>query len=218
MTKIFTDTEPLEIVVRGAEKLYKAVGVTLGPRGRNVIFRKKGKRVGITHDGVTVAKMVKLEDEAEDAAADILREAALALDSATGDGTTTVTVLTFAILTKAYGYILEQKLNPMVVKRELEKLTPEIIKKIEEIVDKDITEEKLIQVASVSSGDKEIGQLVGKLMYEAGSDTPILLNFSQNQDTYSEIVKGFKIDSGPASPYLMGNSVYYEMPNPKIVV
>lgn len=216
-TRIVTDNEPLEVVLRGAEKLYKAVSETLGPRGKNVVFRKHGKRVGITHDGVTVAKMVKSNDEAEDAIIDIMREAALALDSATGDGTTTVTVLTFALV-QTLSKLIHQGYSPMAIKRELETLSPRIVEMIRKHIDTDITEQKLIQVASVSAGDSEIGDMVGGLMYEAGKDTPILLNFSQNQETYSEVVKGFKIDSGPASPYLMGNNVYYELIKPKIIV
>lgn len=216
-TRIVTDSEPLEVVIRGAEKLYKAVSETLGPRGRNVVFRKKGKRVGITHDGVTVAKMVKSNDDAEDAVIDIMREAALALDSATGDGTTTVTVLTYAILEEAYQTV-KGGVNPMVVKRELESMIEPVIEEIKKHVDHNVTEEKLIQVASVSAGDKEVGKTIGKLMYEAGTETPILLNFSQNQMTYSEVISGFKIDAGPASPYLMGSAVYAEVSQPKIAV
>ncbi len=205
------------MVLRGAEKLYKPVSETLGPRGKNVVFRKKGKRVGITHDGVTVAKMVKSNDDAEDAIIDIMREAALALDSATGDGTTTVTVLTYAVM-RALAKLVYMGMSPMAIKRELETLSPKIVEQVRSYVDTEVTEEKLIQVASVSAGDAEVGTLVGKLMFEAGADTPILLNFSQNQDTYSEVISGFKIDSGPASPYLMGDSIYYEVPNPKIAV
>ena len=217
-TRILTDSEPFEVILRGAEKLYKPVSTTMGPRGRNVIFRKYGKRVGITHDGVTVAKMVKVTPEAEDSVADIVREAAIKLDATTGDGTTTVTVLTYHILLEAAKHIREG-MNPMTLKLELEKLQAGIVAKIDDATDKDITEEKLIQVASVSSGDKGVGEQVGKVMFEAGKDTPIMLGFSQKTETYSEVISGFKIDSGAASPYLMeGAGVKLEIPEPKIVV
>ena len=217
-TSILTDAEPLEAVLKGAEKLYKAVSVTMGPRGRNVVFRKYGKRVGITHDGVTVAKMVKLNDEAEDSAADILREAAIKLDSTTGDGTTTVTVLAYHILKEA-AEAIKAGASPMALKIALEKLQPEIIAQIDKYTDKNVTLKKLQQVASVSSGDKEIGEAVGKVMFEAGKDTPIMLGFSQSDNTTSEVINGFKIDSGAASPYLMeGAGVKLEIPEPKIVV
>lgn len=217
-TQILTDSEPLEAVLKGAEKLYKAVSVTMGPRGRNVVFRKYGKRVGVTHDGVTVAKMVKLNDEVEDSAADILREAAIKLDSTTGDGTTTVTVLAYHILKEAVEAIKAGE-SPMALKLALEALQPEIIAQIDKHTDKNVTLKKLQQVASVSSGDKEIGEAVGKVMFEAGKDTPIMLGFSQSSETTSEVINGFKIDSGAASPYLMeGAGVRLEIPEPKIVV
>ena len=217
-TDILTDSEPLDAVLNGAEKLYKAVSVTMGPRGRNVVFRKYNKRVGITHDGVTVAKMVKLNDEAEDSAADILREAAVKLDATTGDGTTTVTVLAYHILKEAAEYI-KQGESPMALKLALEALQPEIITQIDKHTDKDVTLKKLQQVASVSSGSGEIGEAVGKVMFEAGKDTPILLSFSQTAETTTEVINGFKIDSGAASPYLMeGAGVKLEIPEPKIVV
>lgn len=217
-TRILTDSDPLDAVLKGAEKLYKAVSVTMGPRGQNVIFKKYGKRVGVTHDGVTVAKLVKCNDEAEDVGADLLREAAMKLDATTGDGTTTVTVLAYHILKEAAKAIKEGE-SPMKLKLALEALQPEIIKQIEAHTDKDVTLKKLQQVASVSSGDKEIGEAVGKVMFEAGKDTPIMLGFSQNAETTTEVINGFKIDSGAASPYLMeGAGVKLEIAEPHIVV
>lgn len=217
-TRILTDGEPLETVLKGAEKLYKAVSTTMGPRGQNVIFRKAGKRVGLTHDGVTVAKMVKDDDEAQDAAIDILREAALKLDAVTGDGTTTVTVLAYHILKEAADAIKAGE-SPMKLKLALEALQPSIIAQIQAATDSDVTEEKLVQVASVAAGDKVIGDTVGRLMFEAGKDTPIMLNFSESDNTHSEVINGFKIDSGAASPYLMeGAGVRLEIARPHVIV
>lgn len=217
-TKILTDSDPLDSILRGAELLYKAVSTTMGPRGRNVIFRKYGKKVGVTHDGVTVANMVKSNEEAEDVGVDILREAARKLDDTTGDGTTTVTVLAYHVLKQAYTHIKSGE-SPMKLKLSLDALLPKVIQQIDAVTDKDITEEKLIQIASVAAGDKEIGQSVGSLMFNAGKDTPILLNFSESAITHSEVIDGFKIDSGAASPYLMeGAGVRVEIPNPKVIV
>jgi chaperonin GroEL len=217
-TKIITDSEPLDVVLRGAEKLYKAVSVTMGPRGQNVIFKKYGKRVGVTHDGVTVAKLATIDDEAESVGADLLREAAMKLDATTGDGTTTVTVLAYHILNEAAEAIKAGE-SPMKLKLALEALQPSIIAQIDKHTDKDITLKKLQQVASVSAGDKEIGEAVGRTMFEAGPDTPIMLGFSQSPETISEVIKGFKIDSGAASPYLMeGAGVKLEIREPKIIV
>lgn len=217
MTKIITDDEPLDIVLRGTEKLYKAVSVTMGPRGRNVVFRQPGKRVGITHDGVTVAKMIDLDDESpEDAAAEVLREASKQLDSTTGDGTTTVTVLTYNILKEAVEKIREGE-SPMQLWRELDAAKEVVLDAINEATEKDITLEKLQAIATTSSGSKEIGKEIGKVVFDAGSDTPIFLGFSGNEDTYVDVIKGFKIEAGPASPYLV-DSAHYEIENPKIIV
>lgn len=217
-TKILTDSDPLDAVLAGAEKLYKAVSVTMGPRGSNVIFRKYGKRVGVTHDGVTVAKMVKIDDEAQDVGADLLREAAMKLDATTGDGTTTVTVLAYHILKEAATAIKAGE-SPMKLKLALEALQPGIIEQIEKHTDKDVTLEKLQQVASVASGNKDIGESVGKIINDAGKDTPIMLGFSDSTETHAEVIDGFKIDSGPASPYLMdGAGVKLEIHEPKVIV
>lgn len=217
-TKILTESEPLDVILSGAEKLYKAVSTTMGPRGNNVIFRKYGKRTGITHDGVTVAKMVKIDDEVEDVGADLLREAAMKLDATTGDGTTTVTVLAYHILKNAVEQI-KSGYSPMKLKLELEAIQPEIIKEIEKVTDKDITLEKLISIASVASGSKEIGKSVGEIIFKAGKDTPIILSFSENTETRLEVIDGFKINGGAASPYLMeGAGVKLTINNPKVII
>lgn len=217
-TKILTDSDPLDAILLGAEKLYKAVSVTMGPRGSNVIFRKYGKRVGVTHDGVTVAKMVKINDEAQDVGADLLREAAMKLDATTGDGTTTVTVLAYNILKEA-AEAIRQGESPMKLKLALEALQPTIIDQIKAHTDTDVTLEKLQAIASVASGSKEIGQSVGEIIHKAGKDTPIMLGFSDNTTTHAEVIDGFKINSGAASPYLMeGAGVKLEIREPKVIV
>lgn len=216
-TRILTNDEPLDNILLGASKLYNAVKVTMGPRGSNVIFRKAGKKVAVTHDGVTVAKSVKLNDPAEDVAADLLREAAMKLDSTTGDGTTTVTVLAYNILKYAAEVIHEGE-NPMKVKLSIEKQLPRIIEKIKENI-LEATEERVVQIAKISSGDAEIGEEVGRAVYEAGKDVPVILGFSDSSESHIEVINGIKIDAGSASPYLMDSSgVKVEIDNPKIIV
>ena len=217
ITKISSTSDSLDAVLEGAKILYDAVSTTMGPRGSNVIFRKYGKRVGVTHDGVTVAKMVKIDDEMQDVGADLLREAAMKMDATTGDGTTTVTVLSYHILKEAVEAI-KAGANPMKLKLAIDALQPEILAQIDKHTDKDITEKKLIDVASVASGSKEIGKEVGEVVFKAGKDTPILLGFSDNTETRAEVIKGFKIDAGPASPYLMQGIVKTEIASPKILV
>lgn len=217
-TRILTDQEPLDNILAGAEKLYKAVAVTMGPRGHNVIFKKQGKRVGVTHDGVTVAKAVAINNEAEAVGAELLREAAMKMDALTGDGTTTVTVLAYHILNEA-AKLVRTGTNPMVVKLALEAALPEILKQIDKVTDQDMTEAKVVSVATVAAGSKDIGEQVGKLINEVGNDTPIMLGFSESPDTLTDVINGFKIESGPASPYLLeGAGLRLEVPQPKIVV
>ena len=217
-TRILTDGEPLDAILSGAEKLYKAVSTTMGPRGQNVIFKKYGHKVGVTHDGVTVAKLVEVNDAAESVGAELIREAAMKLDATTGDGTTTVTVLTYHILKEAAKYI-KQGESPMALKLALDAHIAPIIAQIDAHTDKDVTLEKLAQVASVAAGDKEIGQAVAEVIFEAGAETPIILGFSESTETVSEVTKGFKIDSGPASPYLMeGAGIKLEIKEPYIIV
>jgi chaperonin GroEL len=217
VTRILTDNEPREALFRGAEKLYKAVSSTMGPQGSNVIFRKAGKRVAVTHDGATVAKAVKIDDAAEDVGADLLREAAANQEAATGDGTTTVTVLAYNLL-KGANDLINQGQNPMAVKRELDKVAKDVVAKIEAAADKDITQDKIVAVATVAAGDPEIGRQVGESIFIAGEQTPVILEFSDSSDTTVDVIKGFKIASGPASPYLLENPAGYEVLTPRIVV
>lgn len=205
-TKILSDQETLEAVYSGAKLLYDAVGVTLGPTGKNVLFQKLHKKPGLTHDGVTVAQLVSSNDPAEQVALEIMREAALKQDSVIGDGTTTVTVLTYAVLNEAIAAMRGMGINPMVLKRELDALLPSLIKDIEALVEKDVDLETTINVATVAAGDKEIGKTVGEVVFEAGANTPILLNFSDSDETYAETIRGIRLEGGPASPYLLQES------------
>lgn len=217
-THLLNQSTALNTVVLGANKLYEPVAATMGPRGHNVIIRKLGKRVLVTHDGVTVAKAVELNDPAEAASADIMREAALRLDAITGDGTTTVTVLAYKLL-EAMARLVEEGANPMVLKLALEGLLPQVVAQIEAKTDKQITRAKLVQVATVAAGSKEIGTEIGRFIYSVGHNTPVLIGYSDDARTNIEVIKGFKIDSGPASQYLMdGVGTKVEIETPKVVV
>jgi chaperonin GroEL len=215
-----TDAEnTLGIILSGVQKLYNAVSATMGPRGAHVIIRKAGGRTFVTRDGVTVAKGFSIPgNPTEDVASDLVREAASRLDATTGDGTTTVTVLTYHILKNA-AELIDSGENAMKIKLALDAITETIVSKIKEHTNYDVTEKELIAVATISSGDVAIGEAVGKTIFEAGKDTPIMLGFSGDADTTTSIIDGFKINSGPASPYLLeGAGLRLEMDNPKIIV
>jgi len=203
ITTIITE-DTTKTILNGAKKLYEAVSTTMGPRGSNVIFRKHGSKVAVTHDGVTVAKAVSLGEGAEDVGADLLREAAMKLDSTTGDGTTTVTVLAYHML-KAALVEIESGKNPMKLKLGLDKDQIQVLDAIKKHT-KEAGEQEIIQVSQVASGDKEIGQEVGELVNKVGKDTPIFLEMGEASETTTEIINGFKIYSGSASPYLLDES------------
>jgi len=216
-TEILNDSESLEAILSGAEKLYKPVAASMGPRGRYTLYRQYGRSVGTTNDGVTIAKLVHSNDELEDAVIDYIREGTLKLDTTTGDSTTTVLVLTYHILKEAIASIRAGE-NPMRLKLAIEALEPEILKAIEDSTDHDVTLEKLIDIATTSAKSKTIGEEVAKIVWEAGIETPILLNFSDSQNTFSEVINGFKVDSGPAAPEFIRYGVASEITDPYVVV
>ena len=204
-TEILSEQDTLDAILAGAKRLYDAVSVTLGPTGKNVLFQKLHKKPGVTHDGVTVAQLVSSNNPAEQVALEIMREAALKQDSVIGDGTTTVTVLTYAVLEEAIKMVRDG-VNPMVLKRELDALLPDVVSRLEALVEKDVDQKTTVAVASVAAGDKEIGKMVGDVVFEAGANTPILLNFSDSDDTYAETIRGIRLEGGPASSYLLQES------------
>lgn len=216
VTDIATGDGVLTSVYQGSKLLRDAVAVTMGPKGRNVLFKKLHHNPGMTHDGVTVANLVSSRDPQQQVALEILRQAALKQDSMIGDGTTTVTVLAHAILEHAIKAV-DDGHNPMMLRRQLEEKGDEVVKILEENIDKEVTLEKLIDIATVAAGDSAIGLEVGTVVHEAGSNTPVLLNFSDSDKTYTEVISGIKIDGAPASPYLLEGSTD-ELVSPKIFV
>jgi chaperonin GroEL len=217
-THLLTDDAPLAKVLSGAAKVAKSVSVTLGPKGRNVIIRKAGFKAFMTHDGVTVAQAITLNDPTEDAVADLMKEAASNMEALTGDGTTTVTALTNAMLVGAAAEIRNGK-NAMQVKRELEDLGEQAVTLIKEHVKDEVTEDELIKVATISSANAAIGKEIGEAVFKAGKDTPIILGMSESTETTIEVIKGIRISSGSASPYLFNEgAVKHEIEKPFIVV
>ena len=200
-TDISTDKEALDVVSRGVEKLYGAVAVTLGPRGRNVVIRKHNARTAVTHDGVTVARSIKLQNKGEEAAAEVLREAASKMEAVTGDGTTTVTVLTHHILKN----MRKSKINPMALQGYLRDMEEYIVEKIKDCRIKPDWQ-TVVDAASVAAGSTDVGRDVGDLIYNAGHKTPVVLGFSDTEETIIEEIDGIKIPSGAASPYLQDPS------------
>ena len=185
-----------EKILAGASKLADAVGATLGPRGRNVILKEKGKRPIITKDGVTVAKFVELEDPFENLGAQVIKQAAEATNAGAGDGTTTATVLAHSILEKAQSH-LATGASPVEIKKGIDKAVAVIIENLKELSREVSTKEEIEQVATISSnGDKGIGKLIATAVDQVGKGGAITIQPAQSNETSLELTEGFQFDSG----------------------
>jgi chaperonin GroEL len=201
---IFSDEARKKLIV-GVDAVAEAVVTTLGPKGRNVALDRKFGAPTITHDGVTVAKEIELEDAFENMGAQLLKEAATKTNDIAGDGTTTSTVLAHAIVTEGMRN-LAAGANPMLLKRGIEAATKAIA---EEITKKAIavkTKEDIGNVASVSAQDREIGELIADVFDKVGNDGVITVEDSQGLQFETEYVEGMQFDRGYLSPYFVTNA------------
>jgi len=193
---------------RGVDKLADAVKVTLGPRGRNVVLDKKFGSPTITNDGVTIAKEIELEDEFENMGAQLCKEVAEKTHDNAGDGTTTATLLAQSIIEEGLKHVTAG-VNPMYLKRGLEKATKVIVDKIHEFSKEIKSNEEIAQIASISANnDPEIGALIAKAMNDkkgVGRGGIINIEEAKSIDTGLEIVEGMQFDRGYISPYFVSN-------------
>ena len=194
-------------LTQGINKLADAVTSTLGPNGRNVVYRDESGEVRSTKDGVTVAKNVVLSDPDQSIAVDMVKQAAIRTAGAAGDGTTTSTLLTQHIINKAQSF-LEQGANAVQIKRDIDEGVKEIVKALKENVAEEITsEEQLIQVASISANnDSEIGNLITSALDAVGRDGIVTIEESRTGETYLETVEGIQFDRGYKSPYFVNDN------------
>jgi chaperonin GroEL len=189
---------------KGIDTLTAAVGTTLGPKGRNVALDKKWGAPTITHDGVTVAKEIELEDPYENMGAQLLKEAATKTNDVAGDGTTTATVLAHNIVTEGLKNVAAGA-NPMLLKRGIEKATQAIVEAIQEQSIDLETKEEIANVASISAHDREIGELIAEVMDKVGKDGVITVEESKSLEFETEYVEGMQFDRGYISPYFITN-------------
>ena len=188
-----------EKILNGVNTLADNVGSTLGPRGRNVILQEKGKRPIVTKDGVTVAEFVDLEDPIENAAVQIVKQAAAQTNSDAGDGTTTSTVLAREILVRAQKHI-SAGTPPVEIQRGIERAVDAILEELATIASPIKSEEDIAHVASISANnDSAIGNLISKAVAAAGKDGAITVEEAKSQRTSLDLVEGFRIDSGYAA-------------------
>ena len=205
--KIYYEAEAREKVLSGAKQLYDAVKVTFGPKGKNVIIEKEYGAPVITHDGVTVAEAVELpnKDEklGEAVGAKLIKTAAQKLNKVAGDGTTTVTVLTYNILNEA-NKLIAAGMNPMELRRGIEKAGAEIVAGIEKSAEKiEGDSKKVAEVATISAGDETIGKLIAEVISKIGKDGVVTVEAGQGLEMEQEIVEGFSYDKGYASAFFV---------------
>jgi chaperonin GroEL len=187
-------------LLNGANKLADAVASTLGPRGQNVILYTRGASPVITKDGVTVARVVELDDDYEQAAVEVLRQAALETEKTSGDGTTTSTVLARAILTAANKHIAAGA-SSTDIKRGIDLAVEQIVRRVSDMAQPVSSEEEVRHVATVSAnGDETIGALIAEAVSAAGKDGSVTIEESRSLKTSMEVVEGFTFGSGYASP------------------
>jgi len=187
-------------LLSGANKLADAVASTLGPRGQNVILYRRGADPVITKDGVSVARVVELEDDYEQAAVEVLRQAALETEKTSGDGTTTSTVLARAILTAAQKHLVAGA-SSIDIKRGIDLATDAVVEQIKEMAQPVSSEEEIRHVATVSAnGDEAIGRLIAEAVSAAGKDGIITIEESKSLQTSLEVVEGFTFAGGYVSP------------------
>ncbi len=188
----------------GVDILANAVKTTLGPKGRNVALDKKWGAPTITHDGVTVAKEIELENPYQNMGAQLLKEAATKTNDVAGDGTTTATVLAQAIVNEGLKNIAAGA-NPMLLKRGIEKASEAISQAIRDMAIEVVTKEDIAHVASISANDRKIGELIAEVMDKVGKDGVITVEESKGLDFEIEYVEGMQFDRGYISPYFVTN-------------
>lgn len=223
--KVFYDEDARRRILGGAEILYNAVKTTMGPKGRNVVIGKSYGAPTVTHDGVTVAKGVDIADVDDETlgykvGAELIKQAANKMNDVAGDGTTTVTVLTYHILNEANKLIAAGH-NPMLLRKGLEAAAAEVTAYIES-VSEDIKEDKkrVAEVATISAGDAEIGNLIAEVMSKVGRDGIVTVEQGQGLGLESEVVEGFTFDRGFVSSYMVTDTARMEAvySKPAIVV
>jgi len=207
-------------LLRGVEKLAKAVKATLGPSGRNVILDKKFGSPTITKDGVTVAKEIELEDPYENMGAQLVREVASKTSDVAGDGTTTATVLAESIYREGLRNVTAGA-NPTSLQRGIMKAVEAIVEELKKISKKVSERTEIAQVATVSANwDKTIGEIIADAMDKVGKDGTITVEEAKSIETTLEVVEGMQFDKGYLSPYFVTNAEDMEaiLENPYILI
>lgn len=218
--KVFYDDDARQRVLGGAKALYEAVKVTYGPKGRNVVIGKSYGGPTVTHDGVTVAESIDLEETDETlgyrVGAELIKQAAKNLNKAAGDGTTTVTVLTYSILKEANRLIAAGH-NPQELRRGIEAAGVEVVKELAKLSESvEGNSDRVAEVATISAGDETIGKLIAEVIEKVGKDGVVTVEAGQELEIKSEVVEGFSLDRGWSSAFFVTDAsrqeAVYEKP------
>lgn len=206
--KVFYDDDARARVLGGAKALYDAVKVTYGPKGRNVVIAKGYGGPTVTHDGVSVAEAVDLPENDDETlgykvGAELIKQAAKNLNKAAGDGTTTVTVLTYSILNEANRLIAAGH-NPQELRKGIEQAGAEVVAQLSELAESiEGKKERVAEVATISAGDSEIGNLIADVIAKIGKDGIVTVEAGQGLNLEAEVVEGFTLDRGFVSPFFV---------------
>ena len=219
--KVFYDDDARNRVLGGAKSLYDAVKVTYGPKGRNVVIAKGFGGPTVTHDGVTVAEGIELPENDDETlgykvGADLIKQAAKNLNKQAGDGTTTVTVLTYSIL-KEVNRLIAAGHNPMELRKGIEQAGAEIVKELNKLAESiEGKSDRVAEVATISAGDAEIGKLIAGVIEKVGKDGVVTVEAGQGLELEAEVVEGFSLDKGWVSPFFVTDAgrqeAVYEKP------
>lgn len=206
-------------LLKGVDKLADTVKTTLGPKGRNVVLEKSYGAPDITNDGVTIAKSIELENHFENMGAKLVSEAAQKTNDIAGDGTTTATVLTQAIVREGMKNVTAGA-NPVGIRRGIETATKAAVDELHKISHKVSTKDEIAQVASVSSASTEVGNLIADAMEKVGHDGVITIEESKGIDTELSVVEGMQFDRGYLSQYMVtdNDKMEADLDNPYILI
>ena len=216
---IISSEEARKRLKAGVDKLADTVKVTLGPKGRNVVLEKKYGSPNITNDGVTIAKEIELEDPYENMGAQIVKEVASKTNDLAGDGTTTATVLTQAIVEEGVKNVAAGA-NPMAIKRGIEKASAAVSAELDKIAKPVKASTEIANVASISADDPEVGKLIAEVMEVIGEDGIVTVEEGQTLGLDKEVVEGMQFDKGYVSPYMITDAARMEavMENAPILI